>query len=201
MVSLTPAGSIKLMVFLYKTGTIDAFTLVQFIQNSITQYGVSLAITTVGETMKPSMLVEPVINTVTTGVQYLTSSGIDPTEKAIRIAQVAVFSSVSALATTTDPAVNAGVAGVNAAFLTYMMKIIEASNNSNLSFILPFESGQGKVILLMVLVSSMGFVLFYAIYHVTKQYLKLLKSSYNYALRSTKRLLTESPKVKFIRIY
>ena len=129
IVSLTLAGFIKLMIFLYKTKTIDALTLVQFIPNSITQYSVGLAITTVGETMKPSMLVEPVINTVTTGVQYLTSSGVDPTESAIRIAQVAVFSSVSAIATTTDPTVNAGVVCVNATFLAYIMKIIETSNN------------------------------------------------------------------------
>ena len=55
MVNLTPAGSIKIMIFLYKIGTIDAFTLIQFLQNAVTQYGVGIAISTVGETLKPSM--------------------------------------------------------------------------------------------------------------------------------------------------
>ena len=99
------------MIFLYKIGTIDAFTLIQFLQNAATQYGVGIAISTVGETFKLSMLVEPAIKTVTTGLDYLTSSGIDPTERAIRVAQVAVFSVVSAVATTADPAVNVGITG------------------------------------------------------------------------------------------
>ena len=35
MASLTPAGSIKIMIFFYKMGQIDAFTLIQFLQNAI----------------------------------------------------------------------------------------------------------------------------------------------------------------------
>lgn len=49
MINLTPAGSIKLMILLYKIGSIEAFVLMQFIQNVVTQYGMGVAINTVGE--------------------------------------------------------------------------------------------------------------------------------------------------------
>ena len=120
------------------------------------------------------MLIKPAIKTVTTGLDYLTSSGIDPTERVARVTQIAIFSALSAAATTTDPAVSTAVAGANAAFLAYMMKVLEASNNTNIPFILPFKDGQGKVGLIMAVLTSLGFVLFYVI----KGYLKLLKSSY-----------------------
>ena len=198
--NLTPAGSIKIMVFLYNIGAIDAFTLVQFIQNAVTQYGVGVAINTVGKTIQPSMLVEPIVKTVTTGVDYLTASGIDPTERAVRVAQVAVFSSVSAVASTTDPATNVGIAGANAAFLAYMMEILEAANHTNIPFILPFKNGQGKVFLILAFVGTMSVILVYA----TKKYLELLKSSYNFGLRlvdKMDKIFKRPQKVQFIRLY
>ena len=197
MTHLTPDGAIKIMIFLYKMGKIDALTLFQFLQNAAAQYGVGLTISAVGQNIEPSMLIKPVFQPVTTGFNYLTSSGIDPTERVTCIIQVAIFSALSAAATTTDPAVNTGVAGVNVAFLAYMMKILETSNNNNIAFILPFKDGQGKVGLIMVLVTGLGFVLFY----VTKSYLKLLKSSYSFGVRSVDKIFKKFSKVQFIPVY
>ncbi len=165
------------MILLYKIGSIDAFTLMQFIQNAVTQYVVGVAINTVGRDITPA------IDTVTTSIKYLTTSGIDPTEKAVRVAQVAVFAAGSAIATTTDPAINAGTAGLNAGFLAYMVKILEASNNSNILFILPFKDGQDKVMLLMVVTGGLVYILVYATIYPIKQYLKLCKSFYKFAHR------------------
>ena len=53
MVYITPGGSIKIMILLYKIGSIDAFTLVQFIQNAVTQYGVTVALSTIGVEITP----------------------------------------------------------------------------------------------------------------------------------------------------
>ena len=50
-----------------------------------------------------------------------------------------------ATTTTTDPAINVGIGGVNVAFLAHMLKILEDSNNSTIPFFLPFKNGQGKV--------------------------------------------------------
>ena len=111
----------------------------------------------------------------------------------MRIAQVAVFAAGSAAATTTDPAVNAATAGVNAAFLAYMLKILESTNDGNIPFILPFKDGQGQVFLLMVIVIVGVSLTIYGI----KQYLKLCQAAYKFGAGG---IFKRSPKVQFIRI-
>lgn len=118
----------------------------------------------------------------------------------MRVAQIAVFASSYAIATTTDPAINVGTAGVNAAFLAYMLKILEASNNSNILFILPFKDGQSKLMLLMVIISGLVYILVYATIYAIKQYLKLCKSFYKFGHRSTGRIFTKSPKFLLIPV-
>lgn len=143
-----------------------------------------------------AFIVAPTIDTITTGIKYLTTSGLDPTDKALRVSQVAVFVAGFAIYTTTTFATSLATVGVNVAFLAYMLKILEASNNSNIPFILPFKDGQGKVILLMVVTCGLIYILVYAI----KQYLKLCKSFYKFAHRSAGRIFTKSPKVPFIPV-
>lgn len=199
MMSPTIANSIKWMFFLYRMRQVDGLTLIQFVQNVVTQYGVGVAISTVGESITPWMLVEPGVKTVRTGINYLMEPGLPPTEQGIRVAQVETMAALSAASTTTDTSISDTTAGVNFAFLTYMQKIIEASNHGNTPFIVPSKNGQGEVMLFILVVSSVGFMLVYAASYGIKQYVRLLKTSYTYGSKLVKKLFKKkSPKVQLI---
>ena len=111
--------SIKVMMLLWKSGVVDSLTLIQFLQNAITQYGVTATTSAVSSnlasTVGPSMLVKPLLTTVGTGFNFL-SCVKDTPEFQKRVAMVAIFASSSAVATSTDLPTNVAVGGVNAVF-------------------------------------------------------------------------------------
>ena len=157
---------IKFMILLWQAGLVDSFTLIQFLQNAVTQYGAtaiaSAAASSVPSMVEPSMLIQPLITTVSTGVSFL-SCVKDAPEFRQRVATVAVFACSSAVATTTDIPINAAVGGVNAAFLAYMQACIDAANNSNIPFMLPYKVGQGKVFILVVITGGVLLIIYYYI--------------------------------------
>ena len=91
---------IKVMILLWKSGVLNSLTLIQFLQNASTQYGVMVT-TNAGSsnlafTVEPSMLVKPLLTIVGTGFNFLFCVK-DTSEFQKWVAIVAVFASSSPL--------------------------------------------------------------------------------------------------------
>ena len=88
--------SIKLMIFLWKIGVVDGFTLTQFILNGAAQYGVFVVGSAVGQTLDPSILVTPIAQ-----LEYVRAAqGAAEAQK--RAATIAVLLSSSTAVLETD---------------------------------------------------------------------------------------------------
>ncbi len=156
--------SIKLMIFLWKIGVVDGFTLTQFILNGAAQYGVFVVGSAVGQTLDPSILVAPIAQ-LGTAYQYVRAAqGAAEAQK--RAATIAVLLSSSTAVLETDLATNGAMAALNLAFNAYMNSVLEAGNGGNIPFLLTYKAGQHKIIILFIV----GGVVLVLIYY----YIKLL---------------------------
>ena len=156
--------SIKLMIFLWKIGVVDGFTLTQFILNGAAQYGVFVVGSAVGQTLDPSILVAPIAQ-LGTAYQYVRAAqGAAEAQK--RAATIAVLLSSSTAVLETDLATNGAMAALNLAFNAYMNSVLEAANGGNIPFLLTYKAGQHKIIILFIV----GGVVLVLIYY----YIKLL---------------------------
>lgn len=156
--------SLKMMMFLWKIGVVDGFTVIQFILNGATQYGVFVVGSVVGQTLDPSVLVAPIAQ-LGTAYQYVRAAqGAAEAQK--RAATIAVLLSSSTAVLETDLATNGAMSALNLAFNAYMNSVLEASNGGNVPFILISKSGQHKIIILYIV----GGVVLMLVYY----YIKLL---------------------------
>ena len=91
------------------------------------------------------------------------------------MATIAALLSTSAAMTTTDLQANAAMGALHVAFNQYMQACIDATNNGNVPFILPYRIGQGKVIILFFAI-GLACVIIYC-------YIKLLIKVYRAGLK------------------
>lgn len=185
--NLSYIQGLQAMALLYRIGAVDALTVIQFIANAATQYGVTYV-----STYDPrAAFHEPTIQLVGTGIEFLTTAQGDEVRK--RIAMVALYAATSAASALGEELpgsviLNLAQGGLNAAFLIYMQNIIELSNNNHVPFILNYKPGQGKVLIFLT-ITSLGCILIY-------YYIKLLKRcgkfGFNFIQRRKERRLIEN---------
>ena len=105
------SSSIKLMIFLWKIGIVNTFTLTQFLLNGAAQYGVFMVGSSVGKNLDPTSLISP-ITELGTAYQYVRAAhGAVEAQK--RVATIAALVSTSATVLETDLATNGAMAALN----------------------------------------------------------------------------------------
>ena len=156
--------SIKVMLFLWRSGLVDGLTMIQFLANAATQYGTIVVGSCVGNNLDPSVLAAPIAG-LGTSYQFVRSAQ-GAMEAQQRAATIAALLSTSACITTTDLQANAAMGALHVAFSQYMQACIDASNSGNIPFLLTYKAGQDKIIILFIV----GGVVLVLIYY----YIKLL---------------------------
>ena len=164
MANVSVNFSVKMIIFLWKIGVVDSFTVVQFLINGAVQYGGFVVGSAVGQNLDPSILVAPIAQ-LGTAYQFVRGAqGAAEAHK--RAATLALLLGTSTAVLDADLAVNGAMAALNVAFNDYMNSVLEASNGGNIPFILPYKAGQHRIILLYVV----GGIVLILVYY----YIKLL---------------------------
>jgi len=81
--------------------------------------------------------------------------------------------------TTTDIQANSAMGALHVTFSQYMQACIDASNQANIPFVLPDQVGQGKIIILLLLKSTVGLIIYYYI----KLLIKILRAGWEFGLK------------------
>lgn len=83
-----------------------------------------------------------------------------------------------------------------AALMAAFQDLMDSTSSANVPFVTTYQKGRGKVMLVMILSTGLIFTVLY----LTKQYFKLLKSSYHFGVQKIYILKSKfnKPKVEFI---